>query len=392
MTVFYWIILISLFILFMATGILTLLALVRFGPKKIQVVTIDPKYLERLFVSLILEVVILGITIGGWAVANLQKSIISIDQSSAEITQAIASIDDIATSHIINEPSGLVAFEKNGIHGLVVDDQESNLFVLAPTKNGLRFKRTISFRGVELEDLESITWDRRKWFYAATSFRQLGDEGKRSRNLLRFELREDWTETSYEITPETRDISDKLAVFLSAKGVNINKKLWMQKAAPNKEWHPWMLEIEGLAVCNGQLLLGLKWPLTSKGDAIVVSYSWADNEFKNLYPLALDNKGISDLAYLPQQRTLLVAANPPAKERKENKTDEQQHLGKSSIYIFSWAGDAQQPTLRHPVHSIARRGAKLEGVTLIGEEIWLAYDGPNHRFDRKPASILNIRQ
>ena len=393
MNTFYWTVLIILLGFFVVTGILTLLAIARFGPDERPLVTMDPKYLGRLFTSLLLEVVVLVITIGGLAVNGLRESSKNMDKSSSQLNKALANLEASIlreTNEIINEPSGLTSFEKGGLYGLVVDDEEPLLFVVAPSDNDLRFRRTLRLEGMDPEDLEAVTWDRQSWFYATTSFRQLGDEGKATRQLLRFEIPEDWMSIEYVAQPQARDISEDLRTFLSSNGIAVDRGLWEKRAPQSDRWHPWALEIEGLAIRNDELLIGLKWPLSEDGKAVLVAYSWEDREFTDVQRLSLDGKGISDLAYRPLGEILLVAANPPAKERRGNEHDEKEHLGKSSLYVYSWPTAERLPRLLHTVHAIARIRAKLEGVSIVGDEVWLTYDGPNHDLARQPISILEL--
>ncbi|MEM7164216.1 MAG: hypothetical protein AAF581_02060 [Planctomycetota bacterium] len=382
------VVLIVFIVIFVATAALALLAVARFGPRKTSLVTIDSKYLWPLFTALLLETVGLVLALGSVALDGIRSSSADLNDSSKRIEELLGTLDDM-TRHMINEPSGIVAFSDQGqLHGIIVDDEEPDLILVGPVKDDLLYRRTIPIKDLEPVDIEAITYDGAKWFYATTSFRQLGEEGKPARKLMRFELDADWHREDYQVVAESRDVAAKLQAFLQKHGVTIEEEAWRHRADAAANWHPWQLEVEGAAVREGRLVLGLKWPLTSNNEAILVEYSWADGEFAGFHQLDLQGHGVSDLCYESRTGRLVVASNPPAKERRENLDDERAYLGNSLLRTFSWKVGQPQLKLESTV-SAAQRRAKLEGVAVTEKEVWLTYDGPNHQINRMPIGILS---
>lgn len=401
MNTFLWTVLVVFMCLFLATGFLTLLGIVRFGPRRRALVTIEESYLNRLFTSLLLEVVAIGLSVVTIAVNQLRGTVDGIKRTTDELNEFRTSLNESLrmTSSWLNEPSGLTTTSLAGSgeahkpFGLAVDDEKPDLFVVEKVLDNLRVRKVIELSDQKPKDLEAITWDREKFYYATTSFRQLGEEGEPYRKLLRFKVdSKRWVDSDYEIATETRDFSAKLGAFLVANHIPVDWERWSQpQAPPQKDWHPWQLEIEGLAVCNDELVIGLKWPLTPQKEAILLTYNWAQDEFREFHPLDLNGKGISDLAYDPEHNLLFVAANPPEKEREKVREDESRYLGESSIQVFDWADSARQPKFRSKLQGFNRPRAKLEGIAIIGDDLWLAYDGPNNALVSERFSVGEIQ-
>ena len=383
MTTALWILLSAFMILFFATGICTLLAIMKFGPNQKTIIVINQRYLNRLFTSLLLEVVTIGIAVGAITVKELRQSTQDISKAVKELRQSTQDISKAAkdlkaftvtleeflvnTRSWINEPSGLTSSnligsaEAKGPFALAVDDEEPEIYVVEKVSNYLRVRRALPLSDEIPEDLEAITFDGQRYYYATTSFRQLGTDGQNSRKLLKFEIdNRRWVDIDYSIKTEVRDISNKLGTFLKNHDIQINVKDWSKKQSPTEDWHPWALEIEGISVRNSDLLIGLKWPLNSSKNAIIVSYNWDTDEFKNIYEVDLSGKGITDLFFDPGKSHLLVAANPPAKEKDNNTADERNLLGESAIYAFNWRDFSKDPIFLNKVPSVARTKAKLE--------------------------------
>lgn len=377
--------------IFGATALTTLLGIARFGRSRKALVHIEPKYLNALVFSFLLEIV--GIVVGFGAVLFDARAQVPGPAPSIELFPSVQA--QLAQS-AMNEPSGLTACALEGYtdsqspFALGVDDEENEVFVICKQGNALGIVRALplALEGepegmLAVRDLESITWDGSETYYAAGSHRSLSAGEVGTRKLLRFTVDpEHWTDRDYRILCEPRDVSIPLGAFLETQGVPIDEELWSKKSEACDDWHPWALEIEGLAVSDGKLLCGLKWPLTSEGRAIVVEYDWEKDAFTRSWFLPLDKgRGISELTLDPARHELWVVGNPPAKERDGEPGDVHALMGESVVYVFAWGGET--PRVKRKVANMAKELSKLEGLAIVprptgGTELWLGYDGPKY--------------
>jgi hypothetical protein len=330
------------------------------------------------------------------AVKPLQASLTPNDAKKAiQRNGAVASLAKAA----MKEPSGLCSSglsdesDGPGALALAVDDDRSTVFVLARQADGsLGAVRALpisiggsSNEDMEINDLESITWDRAKYYFAAGSHRSSASKQAKTRHLLRLTIDPaHWADANYTVASEDRDIGAALVAYLHTQGVVVSEEKWKKDADPpaNGDWHPYAMEIEGLAVRKDRLLLGLKWPLKDDGAAIVVEYDWSDGpngKFTRIWFLGLDSQqGISELTYDSDASQLLVVGNLPAKVREGDSGDDKRLTGKSVVYTFDDSGD--KFTLKSKTAALGRDGAKLEGLAIMpngkgGVDLWLGYDG-----------------
>lgn len=383
-------------ILFALTGVATLFAVVRFGPNGTPLLSIREPYLRKLFTFLLLEVLTIALSIAYISVSRLDEATSAVQEVTSELRASAAEWDDISKSWL-NEPSGITNSnlqgyqDKQGPFGLAVDDEEPNIFVLEAVDHQLRVRRTISIMNEDPDDFEAITWDQSEWYFAVTSHRQLEPEGAQSRKLLRFKIDpRKWVDIDYKITAQGRDLSEKLENYLALHQIALDRKIWVTRSPAVDQWHPWAIEIEGLTIRHGQLLIGLKWPLSADHRALILVYDWNKDEFIGYQELNLNSMGISDLAYDGQKDLLIVAANPPEKDRDHNDEDERLYLGESTVHVFHWPSSESSPKRISKVAALARTKSKLEGITLVGNELWLAYDKPNYALMRRPITELDL--
>jgi hypothetical protein len=206
------------------------------------------------------------------------------------------------------------------------------------------------------------------------------------RKLLRFHLDPNaWTNAD-RIHADVRDVATNLYQFLAHADVLVDTNKWAIHERGNS--HPFALEIEGLAYRDGNLLMGLKWPL-AKGDALILVYSWEQATFKAIERVPLRERGISELAYDARNGRLFVVANPPERERTDHPEDAMNCFGESIVYVFQWPLGVKIPAFSHKIGKFARPLAKLEGLALLGKEVWLSFDGPKPGLARHPLIELD---
>jgi hypothetical protein len=165
MTTALWILLSAFMILFFATGICTLLAIMKFGPNQKTIIVINQRYLNRLFTSLLLEVVTIGIAVGAITVKELRQSTQDISKAAKDLKAFTVTQEEflVNTRSWINEPSGLTSSnltgsaEAKGPFALAVDDEEPEIYVVEKVSNYLRVRRALPLSDESPEDLEAIT-------------------------------------------------------------------------------------------------------------------------------------------------------------------------------------------------------------------------------------------
>jgi len=390
------IVLLIFIVLFTLTGIFSILSIVHFGKIKRPLVTIQDKYRTKLFHSLILEVIAVIISLAVIFIGKINNGIRNIDK----ITEWRVTADEwtLLSQSWINEPSGLCnsgllgVDSRGGQFALAVDDDEADIFVIGSMFDNLGVMKALPFRAERPNDLEAICWDGDEWYYAITSHRRLGNGQAKTRKLLRFRIDPKlWLDPAYEIEADSKDISKTLYEYLITNGIIIDTVLWDKKSEPQAQWHPYALEIEGLSYINGDLIIGLKWPLDETENALLFRYNWEAGEFRGILRIALNGKGISALTFDPSKNILIVAANPPEKEREDNKEDYSLYLGESVGYVFKWINEKSELEFSHKLASVSHPNTRLEGIALLaGNEVWLAYDGPIWGLFKKSADEIEL--
>ena len=284
-----------------------------------------------------------------------------------------------------NEPSDLAAtaLSRQGQPILLgVDDEESAIFVLQRMPGGRHpgIVRVGSF-GRRASDLEGLAFDACSGRGVAIgSHRLAGDEAVTQ--LIYFVLDEGWQggEAPVVRVEDRVDVSRELGEALDAAGVRVDAEAWRTEAPEPKrgsrhpdgtartDYHPYAVEIEGIAYAGGKVTIGLKWPLVD-GDALL----WEHVRGAAVSParrLPLGGRGITGLAWVGN--VLYIAANPPGKEMKHIESGPP--FGLSAIYRMV-PGGRPEPLNRAQA---AVEGAKLEGIAVLGDELIGAFDGPSH--------------
>ena len=424
----------EIWVLFTVAGIITLctlLSIVRFGESEKRVLTIVDKRHENTLVKLFVVEVGLLFAAAAWVVVhNFERSFGSINETIGQISELQLNRDEwrILSEAMVNEPSGIAPINLPGYKdarspfGLVVDDEESRVFVIqwvGEPGHG-RILRAIDFVAsddsgespveelLHVEDLEGIAVDDTQ-VYAVTSHRELGGGGKRARHLLRFSIeRSRLDNASYRVQVESRDLTaDELNIrsLMDSAGLEVDEGLWDddfgrkglsksdKRNDPYWEWQQYAFEIEGLTLRNGKVIIGLKYPLKAEtGEAILLVYDWDKNQFEGFHALNVGTLGISGLFFDEDRERLIVAASPTAKVRTGyaiQGSDEIRLLGNSKLFMFDWplASDTG-PENRTLGHSVARARSKIEGVAISGTDIWLTHDGPESAMVKEP--IINV--
>jgi len=379
-------------VIFIVISVMYFGATIQFGkpPKpKWKIPETDRKWCRRILIG---DVAAVAVAVAWLAVDSMRRPAVMVNDVIAPATNATVVLENNLVQ--LGEPSGLTfsgltdRANPGTKFALAVDDeQEKILFALWNTSNEWR-SRPLSLSGKigKVKDLEAIAYDGAGVYYAITSHRQIEPSKGFVRKLIRFQVDPTkWTNPEYRIDAEVRDLAPDLGAYLQASELPIDTATWLVETTNSP--HPYALEIEGLACRDTNLLIGLKWPLDNESKAILLSYSWDTHAFNGLHRLNLNGRGISDLAYDERSGHLFVVSNPTEKERKEDRDDELRLCGESIVHVFSWEkGNA--PKLRRKIGSFARNLAKLEGLTIVGEEVWLAYDGPDSGFLRRPVTEL----
>ncbi|MBA3570451.1 MAG: hypothetical protein H0W34_00425, partial [Pyrinomonadaceae bacterium] len=122
-------------------------------------------------------------------------------------------------------------------------------------------------------------------------------------------------------------------------GINIDYDQWQNGTKGKDAKNEFAVEIEGLAWVEGKLWIGLKWPLLKDGKAILLALSSDGNGIESCHPVNLGGRGISDLFYARETRTVYIAANPPGKPEDEPaeraRTDRKALYGDSAIFRYT---------------------------------------------------------
>ena len=318
--------------------------------------------------------------------STIDRQLQAVGQGLAEVVARIDTTTLDLLGRELREPSGITAADIAGPdhYAVAVDDENEGVFIIEGLPEGTVVHGPIGLRydnvsGKDPNDLEAVCFDGSS-YYATTSHRRIGGDHARERRLIRFEIGAQWRELKYEIAvdrSDVRDLSALLAESLTRTGVRFDLDAWAEKLERSRfERHPYALEVEGLACSLGRLLVGLRWPL-HEGKAIVFQYDWSgdalvgDPKF-----LDLEGKGISSMEFDSTRRRLLVVANPPEKVWPDDSIGAvERFLGSSELYVFSLDSSGLPNDLVSRRTDVARHRAKLEGAAIVGDELWLAYDG-----------------
>ena len=238
------------------------------------------------------------------------------------------------------------------------------------------------------KDLEGVTFDGKDAYYAITSHRVREGKERATRQLLTFTIDANWRAPGYQAPaqpPSGTDLSPALYDFLREKSVSIDSAAWAGKGTDSL--HPYALEIEGLAVGENILFVGLKWPLP-QGRALLLRYDLITHKFVGLDRLDLGGYGIGALTVVPSGH-LLVAANPSERAGESEKVCGASY-GRSRLYAFvlPQTGAPFAPAKAHI--DAGDRCGRLEGVAQVGGSIVMVYDGARPVVRRMSADWLPL--
>lgn len=272
-------------------------------------VKVKPRFEDKLFWCLIVEIIVLCLNGAGASLHSINKDRVSDVKEELKLSLGAW---ETASRIWMSEPSGL---SLSGLHDssnpckllVAVDDEESAVFIIDTQHDGFPLVRAelplSDGKGPLVEDLEAITYDGTQSYYALASHRLLGDEdkAKRSRKLVKFEIDQDkYLDSKYKLRTESIDLTTDpdpvLGKFLAGHGVDPNN--WDTEG---NDPHKYGLELEGMAYHGSHLYIGLKWPLDSNNNALLISYAHLTKRFDGIWRLDLEDKkgtrhGISALA------------------------------------------------------------------------------------------------
>lgn len=331
-----------------------------------------------------------------------------------------AESDHTALISELKEPSGIAevgfADATDGSPlSLCVDDETAGVFILGHAPNGELTPRALlpfGGRAGEVDDLEAIAWDAASGsFLTFSSHRARRGRGDDTL-VVRLRLDPDrWREPGYQ--PETEidsEFTRRLAewqntekIFRTPDGKAI--VFWDQRR-DNTSYYPYAFEIEGAAVVEGTIVLGVKYPLAwpageapafnadgslpdawlEEAGAWLIRYEPATGAFA-AQSLPLGGFGISALAWDERSGRLLIAANRPEKAKEADSAALARYYGRSTIYLARPEG-AQWRIDRRVEGDFSIPETRLEGIASIGDEIWLAYDGAGGSLRRIPRSAV----
>ncbi|MEM7306805.1 MAG: hypothetical protein AAF682_09050 [Planctomycetota bacterium] len=306
----------------------------------------------------------------------------------------LAALGQSAREPLLREPSGLARTSLETADGrplvLAVDDELPRVFLLAPDdEGGVKLEGELAL-DVPVTDLEAVAYDARRGFvYAITSHR-------------RFDEPDEMVLVGRALTPGAETFENRLTPALlesglSAAGIRITRdkkgrtlldgRPWWKKE--EKERHPFALELEGAACRDGVLYLGLKFPRVG-GDAVLFTLplpSHPRNPIGAIRAQRLDlgGAGITALDYDEVSERLLVASNPAVKPGAAG-TATSEAYGHSLIHVFAPSNTGFYPD-GDPIDA-GRSDGKLEGLAVVGDELWLAYDGDRPHLLRRDRAEL----
>lgn len=359
------------------------------------------KFSNKLFVVLIIEIVGLCLSMAGVVIYEPLKHIEAKQEAEEGLHLSLEAWKKSSMSWM-DEPSGLSRSglkdpNQTGTLLVGVDDEESAVFILQASPDHFPLVRARLTLDPTIEDLEAITYDGTRYYYALASHRLTGNEDNapRTRKLLQVVIPDSWrdgygsvsVESSIDLTDPPRDatgLATGLEEFLRRHQVSVNENLW-QRREPGDQ--PFALEFEGIAIHGDNLYLGLKYPLDS-GNAILLTYSWSAQNFGQYCTLDLEGQGISDMAV--DGSDIILASNPPQNVDKDADRASLQYYGASRLWRFSledpaFSGSNCEGLVGEELTCLKPRpDAKLEGVAVAASELFLAFDGEQPYFDRLP--------
>jgi len=367
-------------------------------------------------------------------------------EKTAKLEQGFAELDrqrDLLTLLHLREPSGL-APSRDG-RAIAVHDELEQVFILHtkdlddPREDRLPFATEAAIpldfdaKG-GIRDLEGIAYDGEKWYFAMSSHREIDD--RNVFRLVRFSI--DWerrTSIDYTISAtsaylDRHDFVVGLARSLRDAGLDVKPdpdarrfpdvdKDTKAKVAGRK-WHSkgkaphrYAVELEGIAYRREpeELLIGVRFPLSgadgTSGEALLLRCPIDRDasgvpsvrepsllqtlDLKGKYNGATASYGISDLAYDPATERLYVAANPPGKASTDVPEDAGRYTGRSLIYRFDLDPSSRNQRFvphREGPYRVGEPGTKLEGLAVVGDDLWLSYEADRPVFRKYRISDL----
>ena len=380
---------------------------------------VDRRYLRRLYQGIIINGVVGLAAIPGHI---LGLSLQTKAQDLETTTNRFGLTQDawqIASDSWMDEPSGFAA---SGLTDAAsdrplfvgVDDEEEAIFVLdvLPGVSSSAEKQVVvramlplhCEKRPKVKDLEGIAYDRQQGYYYAVTSHRVGVASSGVCELLKFRVDgKKWQTPRYEISVGENDIADlstsggpgsplALANLVHSKASSFDEAKWRQYEEKgkgqderrDKTGHEFQLEIEGLAYLNGDLYLGLKWPLGDDGRPLLLVYSTTSHQFKGIHSLDLSTDsrcklgewGIRSLDVY--EDFLIVVA------------DQWGNPGQYSVQAFKLT-DIQGSSAARAAKAVADvtpalppRKAFLEGIAVGDSDALLGYDKPpagTHSFD-----------
>ncbi len=384
---------------FLVITVLTIGNVFNFAPI-VRNFPVKPRFEDHLFKALVIEIIAICLTVAGAYFDDRRELVKERDEANATLELTLNSWEGISRVWM-DEPSGsstsgLTDPASEGAVLVGVDDEESALFVLN-TKDGhfplvRSYIELVGSNGKAIaDDLEAVTYDGSKYYYAIASHRLTGKASKarKVRRLLKFEIPEEW-ESGYSkvVVTSPTDLTDlpeggvELDTLLRQAGVDLTN--WRSdKVDPP---HPFGLEIEGIVYSGGTLFIGLKWPLDNEA-ALLLGYNISSESFSWIRRLKLTGEdglpqGITGLAINGDH--LLVASNPPQKVDVDHDPGSVKYYGKSKLWafplaVFETTGN-QEPLDGTPVFLAVQDNTKLEGIASEGNKLYLSFEGDRQVF------------
>lgn len=298
----------------------------------------------------------------------------------------------------LREPSGLVATSLRDAEGrplvLAIDDELPRLHLLTAVEGEVRVERTIDLT-TPVDDLEALAFDAaRGLVYAVASHRRHDEPAEAV--IVRRALDADAPEEALHLSPAA------IAAALEKVGVAVQRgkrgrlkldgRAWWRK--DEDERHAYAFEIEAAACAGDDLLLGVKVPLAPDGAALVLAVALDALPAPGAPDLGvtlpegalralradLGGHGATAMCVDPATGELWIASNPADKPGRGGATAADAY-GRSRLTRFRRASDALEPV--GTPHDLGRAGAKLEGLAVVGAEVWLAYDGEDAAIVRR---------
>jgi len=229
---------------------------------------------------------------------------------------------------------------------------------------------------LQLDDLEGLATDGNGTCYAVTSHRQLEAVKDRRRQrrsqttecaLVAFRLSS--AEGRVRVVAPRMVCADLLQkiralhLFPSVNWQNDKTFRWRRWAKS------WQIDLEGLAVCDGRLLLGFKNPV-EEGRAAILALDVHTGRLTVLARPDFQKQGILSLCYDAERDRLLILTNDPLKG----------HRGNSCLWIATRSRPGspwqfpQEPNM--VLEDGGNTGRKASGLTVMGERMLVCFDDP----------------